>query len=197
MDAEIKVLNREHSEKIKKEKELRKKRIHQFRWTTSSRFKPEKITDVHIHPNTKQDAITVYKGSNRRNFHVHKPFRFGDFSVTELKVIPGEIGIIPSLPAPKQVPSLSSGRKRKAQELELQGIFFIDVFGDEAFQRISDIHKVDVDTLLRYMVIASNINTPSSKRFYAIMRSMIENHFDREKLKSKKVKLAAIGYSLN
>ncbi|GKG11728.1 hypothetical protein Tco_0345965, partial [Tanacetum coccineum] len=35
-----------------------------------------------------------------------------------LKVIPGEIRINPSLPVPEQVPSLSSGRKRKAQELE-------------------------------------------------------------------------------
>ncbi|GKG13372.1 hypothetical protein Tco_0350332 [Tanacetum coccineum] len=58
-DAEIKVLNRERLEKLTKAKELRKKRIDQFKWTTSSRFKPEKITDIHIHPNTKQVAITL------------------------------------------------------------------------------------------------------------------------------------------
>nr|GEY68454.1 copia protein [Tanacetum cinerariifolium] len=34
------------------------------------------------------------------------------------------------------------------------GMYFIDVFGDEAFQRMSDIHKVDVYTLLSYLVMA-------------------------------------------
>ncbi|GJY67672.1 hypothetical protein Tco_0470654 [Tanacetum coccineum] len=93
-----------------------------------------------------------------------------------LRVILGEIGISPSLPALEQVPFLSSGRKRKAQELE---------------------PKVDVDTLLSYLVMASNIDTLANQRFCAVMRSMIESHLDKEKLKSKKVKLEAIGYSLN
>ncbi|GKC49879.1 hypothetical protein Tco_1072624 [Tanacetum coccineum] len=48
------------------------------------------------------------------------------------------------------------------------GIFFIDVFGDEAFQRMSDIHK-----------------------------SLIDSHPDKEKPKSKRAKLEAVGYSLN
>ncbi|GJR78265.1 hypothetical protein Tco_0149050 [Tanacetum coccineum] len=59
-DARFKVLNREHYEKIKKSRELRKKIIEQYRWTTSSRLKPETITDIKIHPNTKPVAITVY-----------------------------------------------------------------------------------------------------------------------------------------
>ncbi|GJV94041.1 hypothetical protein Tco_1541854 [Tanacetum coccineum] len=251
----MKVLKRERLEKLTKAKELRKKRIDQYRWTTTNIRNPERITDILIHPNTKPVAITVYRGNDRKNFEVHNPFRFGDFGIIEwdelnaiipkkknkvvgelmtslgkkyerLKVIPGEIGINPSLPTPKQVPSLSSGRKRKAQELEpevhIPGIecnrslpegvqfvnnkviehpenmiFFIDVFGDEAFQRISDINKVDVDTLLSCLVMATNINTPENKRLCAIMRSMIDSHPDKEKLKSKKIKLEAIGYSLN
>ncbi|GJS36627.1 hypothetical protein Tco_0535009 [Tanacetum coccineum] len=97
-----------------------------------------------------------------------------------LKVIPEETRINLTLPTLEQVPSISLGRKRKAQELEPevcilgleynrrlpegvqfvnnkvieypeQGIFFIDVFGDQAFQRINDIHKVDDDTLLSYL----------------------------------------------
>ncbi|GJV66089.1 hypothetical protein Tco_1476917 [Tanacetum coccineum] len=72
-----------------------------------------------------------------------------------------------------------------------------DVFGDETFQRMSDIHKVDVDTLLSYLVMASNIGTSANKRLCTVMRSMIESHPDKEKLKLKKVKLEAIGYSLN
>ncbi|GJT86688.1 hypothetical protein Tco_1068405 [Tanacetum coccineum] len=123
---------------------------------------------------TQNKLQSLYKENDRRNFDVHKPFRFGDFSVTEWD----ESGAIilrkrtsPSLPAPEQIPSLSTGRKRKAQKLEPKvripglecnrsllegvqfvnnqviehpenGIFFIDVFGDEAFQRMSDIHKI-------------------------------------------------------
>ncbi|GKB76167.1 retrovirus-related pol polyprotein from transposon TNT 1-94 [Tanacetum coccineum] len=57
----MQVLNRERLEKLTKEKECRKKRIDQYRWTTSSRLKPETITDIHVHPNTKPFVITVYK----------------------------------------------------------------------------------------------------------------------------------------
>nr|GEW16142.1 hypothetical protein [Tanacetum cinerariifolium] len=89
----------------------------------------------------------IGRDNDKRNFDVHKPFRFKDFGVTEhdglgaiipnkknkvvedlmaslqkqyerLKLILGEIGISPSLPALEQVPSLSLGRKSKAQELE-------------------------------------------------------------------------------
>ncbi|GJX45155.1 hypothetical protein Tco_0261831 [Tanacetum coccineum] len=82
-DVEIKVLNREHSKKIKKEKQLRKKRIDQYRWTISSRLKPKIITDIHIHPNTKPVAIIVFRVIDKRNFDVHKPFKFGDFGITK------------------------------------------------------------------------------------------------------------------
>ncbi|GJZ92546.1 hypothetical protein Tco_0664611 [Tanacetum coccineum] len=134
-DAKFKVLNREHSEKIKKSRELRKKRIEQYRWTTSSILKLEIITDIKIHPNTKPVAITVYRGTDKRNFDVHKPFKFGDF----------------------------------------------DVFGDEAFQRMNDIHKVDGDTLLTYLMMASNVSTPANQRFCLALRSLIDSHPDKEK----------------
>ncbi|GJX36871.1 hypothetical protein Tco_0248428 [Tanacetum coccineum] len=91
-----------------------------------------------------------------------------------LKETPEELGIRSSLPDPGQVLSLTLGRKRKHQELEPEvripglecnislpegvsfvknlmiehpenRLFFIDVFGDAAFQRINGIHKVDVD----------------------------------------------------
>ncbi|GKB24047.1 hypothetical protein Tco_0863448 [Tanacetum coccineum] len=143
-------------------------------------LKLEKITDIHIHPNTKPVAITAIKNNDQRNFDVHKPFKFGDFDVTEwdklgaiipknknkvveepitslskkykrLKEIPGELIINPSLPPHEQVTSLSSSIKRKALELE-----------PEAFQRISDIHKVEVESLLGSMVMAGNVNTPKN-----------------------------------
>nr|GEU66078.1 copia protein [Tanacetum cinerariifolium] len=147
-DAEIKVHNREHMEKLKKARELKKKSMKKYRWTIISRRKPKAITNIHIHLNTKPVAITIYKGNDRRNFKTE-----GD-SCRNWNI---------SLPALGQVLSLTSGRKRKAQELEYEvhipglecnrslpegvqfvnnqviehpekGIFFVDVFGDEAFQ---------------------------------------------------------------
>ncbi|GJS03245.1 hypothetical protein Tco_0319753 [Tanacetum coccineum] len=133
--------------KVKKSNELKKKRYNQYVWTTTNRLKPEKITDIHIHPNTKPVAITVNRNNDQRNFKVHNPFRFGDFGIIEwdelsviipkkknkvvgelmtslrkkynrLKMILGELRISPSLPLPEQTLSLSSSRKRKAFKLE-------------------------------------------------------------------------------
>ncbi|GJS74064.1 copia protein, partial [Tanacetum coccineum] len=195
-DAELNVLKRECLEKLTKAKELRKKRIDQYKWIISSRLKSEKITDIHIHPNTKPVAIKVYRGNDKRNFDVHKPFKFSKFGVTEweklgaiipknknkvvedlmtslskkynkLKVIPGELGINLTFLAPKQFVN-----NQVIEHLE-NGILFIDVFGDESFQRMSDIHKVDIDTLLSYSVMASNINTPANKRLCAVITPRI------------------------
>nr|GEW00311.1 hypothetical protein [Tanacetum cinerariifolium] len=83
-DVELKVLNKEHSQKVKRQIELKKKRLEQYMWTTSSRLKPEPITDVTIHPNTKPTVLTVYKGNHKRNFEVHNAFKFADFGVIEL-----------------------------------------------------------------------------------------------------------------
>ncbi|GJV30144.1 retrovirus-related pol polyprotein from transposon TNT 1-94 [Tanacetum coccineum] len=243
-DAEIKVLNREHSQKIKKAKELRKKRRDQYMWTTTSRLKPKPITDVKIHPNTKPVVITGYRGTNRRNFEVHNPFKFGEFGLTKLdelgpiihkkknkivgelmtslgkrydilKKISKKLRIQSTLPAPVQATSQPSGKKRKNQELEPEirilrlkcnrslpkgvpfvnnmeieeleyGMFFINVFGDEAFQRMNDIHKVNTETMLTYLVMASNISTPENQRFCLKLRKLIGNHTDKDKLKSKK-----------
>nr|GFC75285.1 hypothetical protein [Tanacetum cinerariifolium] len=44
--------------KIKKAKELRKKRCDQYMWTTTNKLKSEPITDVKIHPNTEPAVIT-------------------------------------------------------------------------------------------------------------------------------------------
>ncbi|GJS50217.1 hypothetical protein Tco_0600338 [Tanacetum coccineum] len=109
----------------------------------------------------------------------------------KLKTIPDELGIRSNLCAPGQVLSITSGRKRKIQELEHEaripglecnrslhegvpfvnnmvieepdyGMFFIDVFGDELK-----------------------------------LRKLIGSHPDQDKLKSKKVKLESVGYKLD
>ncbi|GJY88230.1 hypothetical protein Tco_0502858 [Tanacetum coccineum] len=129
-------------------------------------------------------------------------------------------------PVPKQPISKSLGRKRKHMELELEikvpglkcnkslpkgvpfvnnmvikepeyGIFFTDVFGDQAFQRWNDIHKVGVDSLVSYLVMASIIKTQENARFSLKLRKLIAEHPDQESLKSKRVKLEALGYKLD
>ncbi|GJV35341.1 hypothetical protein Tco_1407818 [Tanacetum coccineum] len=114
-------------------------------------------------------------------------------------------------PAPEQASSQLSGRKRTGMKLELEiriptlecnmslpegipfvnnmvieepeyGIFFIDVFGDECFQRWSDINKVRVETLISYLVTTSNISTPENARFCQKLKEFIAKHPDQEKL---------------
>nr|GEW44328.1 hypothetical protein [Tanacetum cinerariifolium] len=108
----------------------------------------------------------------------------------DLKIILSAKGALP-LPPLEQASSQLSGRKRTRLELEPEirihalecnmsipkgvlfvnnivieepeyEIFFIDVFGDECFQRWSDINKVGVKTLISYIVTASNISTPKN-----------------------------------
>ncbi|GJX10455.1 hypothetical protein Tco_0200314 [Tanacetum coccineum] len=219
-DSEHEVLKREHSKK------------------------PEPITDVRIHPNTKPIVASIFRINDKRNFDVHQPFKFLDFGITKLdelgliiqkkknsivkdlmtslskryerfKKILEELGIQFALPAlvPKQASSQNSGRKRKHMELEPEvkvpglecnrslpegvpfvnhmvieeleyGIFFINVFGDQAFQRWDDIHKVGVDCLVSYMVMASMVKTEENARFSLKLRKMIADHPDQDKLKS-------------
>ncbi|GJW16371.1 hypothetical protein Tco_0020504 [Tanacetum coccineum] len=129
-------------------------------------------------------------------------------------------------PILEQASSKSLGRKRKHVELEPKikvpglgydrslpegvpfvnnmvieepkyGIFFTDMFGGQAFQKWNDIHKVGVDSLVSYLVMASMIKTPENARFCLKLKKLIVEHPHQEKLKSKKVKLEALGYKLD
>ncbi|GKD19630.1 hypothetical protein Tco_1208788 [Tanacetum coccineum] len=173
-------------------------------WTTSSKLRPEPITDVKIHTNTKPAVITVYRGTNIRTFEVHNSFKFTDFRVTEL----GELGPIIQKKKNKIVSELMTSLGKSLpegvpfmnnmviEEPEYE-MFFIDVFGDHAFQRMSDINNFGVETLITYLVMASNITTLENGRFCLKLRKLIANHPDQEKLKSKKVKLESPGYKLD
>nr|GEX18880.1 hypothetical protein [Tanacetum cinerariifolium] len=126
-----------------------------------------------------------------------------------------------SCPSPEQAPSQPLIRKRKHQELEPEikipwleynrslpkkvlfvnnviikepeyGMFFINVYGDEAFHIMNDMYKVDIETLLSYIVIASNITTTENTRFCLKLRKMIAYHPDQHKLESKRVKLESL-----
>ncbi|GJY86952.1 hypothetical protein Tco_0500978 [Tanacetum coccineum] len=149
-DAELKVLNREHLQKVKKVMKLRNKRFDQYMWITTSRLKLKPITDVKIHANTKPTVITVYRGTDRRNFKVQNPFKFGDFRITKLdklvlslrrkrtrlkiKHMELEPEIrIPGLECSRGLPEGVSFVNNMVIEEPEYGLFFIDVFGDEAF----------------------------------------------------------------
>nr|GFB51925.1 hypothetical protein [Tanacetum cinerariifolium] len=114
-----------------------------------------------------------------------------------IKEILKKLRIQSALPASilEQALSKSSRRKRKHMELEREikvpGLDY-DRSLPEAFQRWNDIHKVEVDSLVSYLVMASMIKTLENGRFYLKLKKLIAEHPDQEKLKSKRVKLEAL-----
>ncbi|GKA00104.1 hypothetical protein Tco_0672654 [Tanacetum coccineum] len=209
-DAEHEVLKREHTQKAKRLMELNKKRVKEYKWTISSRLKPE--------------LLLMSRFIQTPSLQYLQPDDIYGKRYERLKKIPEELEIQSALPAPvsQQAPSYSSGRKRKHMELEPKikiprlecnralpknvpfvnnmvieepeyGIFFTDVFGYQAFQRWNDIDKVGIDALVSYMVSASMVQTPENTRFNMKPKKLIVEHPDQEKLPSKKVKLEALG----
>nr|GEU50929.1 hypothetical protein [Tanacetum cinerariifolium] len=159
-NVEHEVLKRQHTENVRKSLELRKHKYDSYMWTVKGRLKPKPITHIKIHPKTKPMVITVYRGTDGRNFDVHKPFLFGAF------------------------------------EPEYE-IFFAGEFGDQAFQIWSDIDKVRMEALVSYLVAASMVKSLENARFNMKLRKFIAEHPEQEKLKSKKVKLEALGYKMD
>ncbi|GKB46017.1 hypothetical protein Tco_0896770, partial [Tanacetum coccineum] len=166
------------------------------------------INDVKIHPNSKPAVITVYRDTDRRNFKVHNPFKFGNFGINELdelgpiiqkkkdKIVAPEQGSsqlfkrkirrildhelrIPTLECnmslPKGVPFVNN----MGDEEPDYGMFFNDGFGDKAFQRMSDINKVGVETLITYLVMASNLTTRENQVLLSWQE--IADHLTKEK----------------
>ncbi|GJU78795.1 retrovirus-related pol polyprotein from transposon TNT 1-94 [Tanacetum coccineum] len=82
-DAHFKILTRAHTEKLKQKDELRKRRFDQYVCNTNSKLKPEIITDIFIHLNTKPVTITVYGNNDPINFDIHRNFKFSDFGISE------------------------------------------------------------------------------------------------------------------
>ncbi|GJV76877.1 hypothetical protein Tco_1508461 [Tanacetum coccineum] len=222
-DAEHEVLKRQHTEKVEKSLELRKHKFENYIWTISSRLKPETIIDIKIHAKTKPDVITVFRGTDGRNFDVHKPFTFGEFGISKLdelrEIIPKKKNavvqdLMNSLSRRKhmelepkiKIPGLECNRSLPENVLFVNnmvieepecGIFFTDEFGDQAFQRWSDIDKVGMEALVSYLVAASMVKSPKNARFGMKLKKLIVEHHDQEKLKSKKVKLETLGYEMN
>ncbi|GKD45649.1 hypothetical protein Tco_1270294, partial [Tanacetum coccineum] len=97
-DAEHKVLKKQHPEKVRKSLELKKYKYDNYMWTISNRLKPKKITNVKIHLNTKPVVITIFRGTDGRNFEVHNPFAFGNFGISKLdelrEIIPRKKNVV-------------------------------------------------------------------------------------------------------
>ncbi|GJT48957.1 hypothetical protein Tco_0975114 [Tanacetum coccineum] len=196
-DAEYEFLKREHSKKVKRLTELNRRRAEEYMNNDKRNFdvhNPFRFIDFEIIELDELGPIIQKK----KNFVVKDLMIYLSKRYERLKKIPEELRIQSALPAPipEQASSQTSGRKRKHMELEPEvkvpgiecnrslpegvplvnnmvieepeyGIFFTNVFGDHAFQRWDDIHK---------------------------LRKLIADRLDQEKLKSKKVKLEALGY---
>nr|GEX12434.1 hypothetical protein [Tanacetum cinerariifolium] len=166
--------------------------------TISNRLKLEPITDIKSYPKTKSVVITVYRGTDVRNFNVHKPFLFGAFGISELDELREIIPKKKNTMVKDLMNSLSQRYERLRQIPEPEyGIFFRDEFGDQAFQRWSNIDKVGMEALMSYLVAASMVKSPENARFSMKLRKLIVEHPDQEKLKSKKVTLEALGYKMD
>nr|GEW65486.1 hypothetical protein [Tanacetum cinerariifolium] len=104
---------------------------------------------------------------------------------------------IPGLECSRTLPKNVSFVNNMVIEEPKYGIFFTDEFGDQAFLRWSDIDKVGMEALMSYLVAASMVKSPENARFNMKLRNLIAEHPDQEKLKSKKVKLEALGYNID
>nr|GEV24563.1 hypothetical protein [Tanacetum cinerariifolium] len=167
----IKVLKRQHTEKVRKSLELKKHKYDNYMWTINSILKPKTITDIKIYLKTKLVVVTVFRGTDGRNFDVHKPFAFDEFGIHELDELRE---IIP--------------RKKNVVVQDLMNLLS---------PRWSDIDKVRMKALMSYLVAASMVQAPENARLCLKLKTLIAKHLDQEKLKSKKVKLEALGYKMN
>nr|GEV92816.1 hypothetical protein [Tanacetum cinerariifolium] len=157
-------------------------------------------------------VITVYRGTDGRNFDVHKPFLFVAFGISELDELREIIPKKKNTMVKDLMNSLSRRKKQKHMKLEPEikipglecnrtlpenvpfvnnmvikepeyGIFFTDEFGDQAFQRWSDIDKVRMEALVSNLVGSSMVKSPEKARFNMKLRILIAEHTDQEKLK--------------
>ncbi|GJX48475.1 hypothetical protein Tco_0273665 [Tanacetum coccineum] len=59
-----------------------------------------------------------------------------------------------------------------------------------------EIDESRMEALVSYLVAASMVQSPKNARFSMKLKKLIAEHPDQEKLKSKKVKLEALGYEM-
>ncbi|GKB55887.1 hypothetical protein Tco_0912073 [Tanacetum coccineum] len=162
-DAEHQVLKREHSQKVKRLTELNKKKAKQYMWTMTNRIKHEPITNFTDFGITELDElgpiIQKKKNSIVKDLMTSLSKRYERLKKIPEEL--GIQSALPA-PALEQASTQTLGRKKKHMELEPEvkvpglecnrilpegvpfannmvieepeyGIFFTDVFGDQAF----------------------------------------------------------------
>nr|GEU71606.1 copia protein [Tanacetum cinerariifolium] len=172
-DAEHQVLKRENSQKVKRLMELNKKRAEVTKLD-------ELDLVIHKKKNIIVNDLMIFLGKRKRQ---HMELE------SQIKM--------PGLECNRSLPEGVPFVNNMVIEEPEYGIFFTDVFGDQAFERWNDIHKVRVDSLVSYLVMASMIKTLENSRFGLKLKKLIAEHPEQEKLQSKKVKVEAIGYKLD
>nr|GFA46008.1 hypothetical protein [Tanacetum cinerariifolium] len=90
---------------------------------------------------------------------------------------------IPGLECNRALPKNVTFKNNLVNEEPKYQIFFTDEFGDQAFQRWSDIDKVGMEALVSYLVAVSMVISPENERFSMKLRKLIAEHPDQEKLK--------------
>nr|GEV07483.1 copia protein [Tanacetum cinerariifolium] len=155
------------------------------------------ILEVPILKQTKSPSFTTLNADRGKGSHgkARKNGKDSSGSKTDLakKALELEPKVrIAGLECNRSVPEGIQFINNKVIETPDYEIFFINAFGNEDFQRIIDIHKAEVKSLLGYMVMAGNVSTQENQRFCMLIREMIDEHPDKDKLKSKRVKLEEV-----
>nr|GEX51833.1 hypothetical protein [Tanacetum cinerariifolium] len=119
-----------------------------------------------------------------------------------LSQIPGELGMQSALPTPEQALSQTSRRKQKHLKLEpetrIPGLKCNQALL-ENFSFINNmvIEEPEFGIFFTDEFAASMVKSPENTRFSMKLRKLIAEHPNQEKLKSKKVKLDALGYNID
>ncbi|GJX72105.1 hypothetical protein Tco_0309276 [Tanacetum coccineum] len=129
-----------------------------------------------------------------RNIDVHKPFAFGAFGICGLD----ELREIISKKKYTIVQDLMNSLDRRyerirkiLEELRIKSALPVPVPAPEQASSKSSRKK------RKHILTASMVKTPENARFSLKLKKLIVEHPDQEKLKSKKVKLEALGYEIN
>ncbi|GKB42845.1 hypothetical protein Tco_0887787 [Tanacetum coccineum] len=80
--------------------------------------------------------------------------------------------------------------------MELVHEFYIAAYTPIALylKEVSDIGKIETETLLGYKIRALNVKSQENQRFIVMINKMIDERPDKDKLTSKKVKLETLYY---
>nr|GEW83521.1 retrovirus-related Pol polyprotein from transposon TNT 1-94 [Tanacetum cinerariifolium] len=106
----------------------------------------EEAEKIRLDPKKITSAKAVYKGTDGKNFDVHKPFAFGVFGISELDELRE---IIP-----------------KNKNAVIQDLM------NSLSRRWSDIDKVRMEALVSYLVATSMVKSPENARFNTIITSL-------------------------